>query len=138
MTLGVGGHPLPLLLRCDGTVETVGRPGTLIGFVPDPEVVDEIVELHPGESLVLYTDGVSEARSEGGLFGEERLHELVRSCTGLDAAAIAERIESNVLDFRESGTSDDLAVLVLRVREDEELSSSLEGERLTPVRRGGL
>jgi PAS domain S-box-containing protein len=138
MTLGVGGHPLPLLLRCDGTVETVGRPGTLIGFVPDPEVVDETVELHPGESLVLYTDGVSEARSEGGLFGEERLLDLVRSCTGLDAAGIAERIESDVLDFREAGTSDDLAVLVLRVREDEELSGSLEGERLAPVRRGAL
>jgi PAS domain S-box-containing protein len=131
MTLGVGGHPLPLLLRADGSVETVGSPGTLIGFVPDPEVVDETVDLQPGDSLVLYTDGVSEARSEAGLFGEERLLDLVRSCTGLDAAAIAERIESDVLDFREVGTSDDLAVLVLRVRDEDERRGALEGERLT-------
>jgi PAS domain S-box-containing protein len=136
MILGVGGHPLPLLLRADGSVETVGSPGTLIGFVPDPEVVDETVDLQPGDSLVLYTDGVSEARSEAGLFGEERLHELVRSCTGLDAAAIAERIESDVLDFREVGTSDDLAVLVLRVRDEEERRGALESERLTSAQTG--
>jgi PAS domain S-box-containing protein len=136
MILGVGGHPLPLLLRADGSVETVGSPGTLIGFVPDPEVVDETVDLQPGDSLVLYTDGVSEARSEAGLFGEERLHELVRSCTGLDAAAIAERIESDVLDFREVGTSDDLAVLVLRVRDEEERGGALESERLTSAQTG--
>jgi serine phosphatase RsbU (regulator of sigma subunit) len=136
MTLGVGGHPLPLLLRADGTVDTAGRPGTLIGFVPDPEVIDEELDLQPGDSLVLYTDGVSEARADGGLFGEDRLLELVRSCSGLDAAAIAERIETQVLEFREDGTSDDLAVLVLRVRDDAEDTRSLEGERLVPARRG--
>jgi PAS domain S-box-containing protein len=136
VTLGVGGHPLPLLLRADGTVETAGSPGTLIGFVPDPEVVDETIELQPGDSLVLYTDGVSEARSESGLFGEERLFDLVKSCSGLDAATIAERIESDVLAFREVGTSDDLAVLVLRVQDEAELSGTLEGRRLAPARRG--
>jgi PAS domain S-box-containing protein len=136
LTLGVGGHPLPLLLRADGSVETAGRPGTLIGFVPDPEVVDETVDLQPGDSLVLYTDGVSEARSEGGLFGEERLEDLVRSCSGLDAAAIAERIENEVIEFREDGTSDDLAVLVLRARDDAKLTDALEGVQLVPVQEG--
>jgi PAS domain S-box-containing protein len=135
LTLGVGGHPLPLLLRADGSVGTAGRPGTLIGFVPDPEVVDEELDLQPGDSLVLYTDGVSEARSEGDLFGEDRLLDLVRSCNGLDAAAIAERIESQVLDFREAGTSDDLAVLVLRVRDDAEVTRSLRDDLRVPVRR---
>jgi PAS domain S-box-containing protein len=135
LTLGVGGHPLPLLLSADGSVETVGSPGTLIGFVPDPEVADVALELRPGDSLVLYTDGVSEARSEAGLFGEERLVDLLKSCNGLDAAGIAERIESDVLDFREDGTSDDLAVLVLRVRDKNELSGELEGEQLVPARR---
>jgi PAS domain S-box-containing protein len=135
LTLGVGGHPLPLLLHADGSVETVGRPGTLIGFVPDPEVVDETVELQPGESLVLYTDGVSEARSEAGLFGEERLLDLVRSCTGLDAAAIAQRIETDVLEFQEAGTGDDLAVLVLRVRDESDLSGATEVESMVPARR---
>jgi PAS domain S-box-containing protein len=132
MTLGVGGHPLPLALRAGGVVETVGQPGTLIGFVPDPEVVDETVELQPGDSLVFYTDGVSEARSAAGLFGEKRLLDLVRGCTGLDAAAIAERIENDVLDFQEAGMGDDLAVLVLRVRDDSDLSGAIEAEGMVP------
>jgi serine phosphatase RsbU (regulator of sigma subunit) len=135
MTLGVGGHPLPLLLRRDGSVEPAGRPGTLIGFMRDPQVVDTTIELEPGDSLVLYTDGVSEARSEAGLFGEDRLVELLRSCGGHDAAAIAERIEHEVLEFRDGPTSDDLAVLVLRVRDRSESGGADEADRLEPARR---
>jgi len=123
MTIGIGGHPLPFLLHRDGDVETVGQPGTLIGFVSDPEVVDETVELEPGDSLILYTDGVSEARSPQGLFGEERLADLLRTCGGLEAAEIAERIEMGVLDFRE-GPSDDIAVLVLKVREEHQMTGA--------------
>jgi PAS domain S-box-containing protein len=135
MTLGVGGHPLPFLLRRDGSVGTVGSPGTLIGFVRDPELVDETVELEPGESLVMYTDGVSEARSEAGMFGEERLVDLLRSCSGLDAAEIAARIESDVLEFSQGRTSDDIAVLVLRVQEPHEQNGAREAQRLEPARR---
>ena len=116
MKLGVGGHPLPLLLRRDGTVERVGSPGTLIGLVPDPDIVDDAVDLDPGESLILYTDGVSEARSdEDGLFGEERLIDLLRSCADQGASSIAEQIEQRVLEFQDHANRDDLAVLVMRV-----------------------
>ena len=104
--------------------------GLPFGFVPDPDVVDETVELQPGDSVVLYTDGVSEARSHSGLFGEERLVDLLRGCGGLGAAEIAERIETNVLEFREGPTSDDMAVLVLKVRERHELNGAqVAGER---------
>ena len=133
MTLGVGGHPLPLLVHRDGSVETVGTPGTLIGLMPDPEVVDETVELEPGDSLVFYTDGVSEARSSAGLFGEERLVGLLRDCGGLDAAEIAERIETDVLGFREGASSDDMAVLVLRVREKHEVDGARAAGRRQPA-----
>ena len=135
MTLGVGGHPLPLLLRRDGSVDAAGSPGTLIGLVPDPDVVDEIVELQPGESLVFYTDGVSEARCDGNLFGEERLMDLVKGCVGLAAAEIAERIEADVLEFRDSPVSDDMAVLVLRVRDAHDVNGAGEAERLEPARK---
>jgi PAS domain S-box-containing protein len=135
MTLGIGGHPLPLLLRRDGSVDTVGRPGTLIGLVPDPDVVDETVELQPGESLVFYTDGVSEARCDGNLFGEERLMDLLTGCVGLAAAEIAERIETDVLEFRDGPVNDDMAVLVLRVREARDVNGAGEAERLEPARR---
>jgi PAS domain S-box-containing protein len=135
VTLGVGGHPLPLVLRRDGTVGRVGTPGTLIGFIADPEISDERFELGPGDSLVLYTDGVSEARSENGLFGEQRLMELLRGCVGSNATAIADRIQSDVLEFQGGTGSDDLAVLVLRVRDDGEVGGGLEGERLEPAGR---
>jgi PAS domain S-box-containing protein len=133
MTLGVGGHPLPLLLRSDGTVERVGKPGTLIGLVDDPDIVDVRLDLQPGDSLVFFTDGVPEARSPDGLFGEERLVDLVRRSAGLDAASLAERIEQDVLDYQGHSSSDDLAILVLRVRERRKVPTRFTGEELEPV-----
>jgi PAS domain S-box-containing protein len=136
MRLGVGGHPLPLLIRRDGSVERVGSPGTLIGLVPDPDIIDVTLELSPGESLVLYTDGVSEARShEDGLFGEQRLIELLRDCASHGAAFIAERIEQRVREFQDQGNADDLAVLVMRVRERSRGTSERSAERFVPVKR---
>lgn len=133
MKLGVGGHPLPLLLRNDGTVERAGMPGTVIGLVDDPDIVDVELDLDPGESLVFFTDGVPEARSPAGLFGEERLMELVSRCAGLDAAELAERIEQEVLEFQAHANSDDLAILVLRVRARHKADSSMAAEELEPA-----
>jgi serine phosphatase RsbU (regulator of sigma subunit) len=134
LTLGVGGHPLPLILRRDGSVERVGTPGTLIGLVADPDITDQTVELEPGDSIVLYTDGVPEARSKGDLYGEKRLVELLRSCAGCDASALAERIEADVLDFQDGQNTDDLAVLVLRVSEARQTDAELAAAELEPSR----
>jgi phosphoserine phosphatase RsbU/P len=71
----------------------------------------------PGEALVLYTDGVTEARSpDGDFFGEGRLRRLLSSCAGFDAGTFAGRIKDAVLDFQEGSPRDDLAILVLRAR----------------------
>ena len=133
MTLGVGGHPLPLLRRSDGTIERAGRPGTIIGLVEDPDIVDVRLDLKPGDSLVLFTDGVPEARSAQELFGEERLVELVSRSAGLDAGGLAERIEQEVLGFQGQSNSDDLAILVLRVRERRKVDSTRESKQLEPA-----
>jgi sigma-B regulation protein RsbU (phosphoserine phosphatase) len=94
------------------------------------------VNLRPGEALILYTDGVSEARShELGLFGEERLIDLLRSCGDQDASGIAERIEQRVLEFQNHANADDLAVLVMRVREDRQRARARKSERFETVRR---
>ena len=61
-----GGHPLPLLLRADGTVQAVGEPGTLLGVLPDPSFEDRSLSLAPGDALVFYTDGVIEGRGPNG------------------------------------------------------------------------
>jgi serine phosphatase RsbU (regulator of sigma subunit) len=116
--ISLGGHPPALLLRADGRLERVGRPGRAIGVFEEARLTEEEAVLAPGDALVLYTDGVTEARSpgEGGsFFGEERLHALVRSCAGLSAEELAGRIEDRVLQFQENELHDDVAVLVLRV-----------------------
>jgi serine phosphatase RsbU (regulator of sigma subunit) len=109
------GHPAPLLVRPDGPVEEIGPPGRVLGVFEDAELGNVSLRLMPGEALVLYTDGVTEARSpDGDFFGDEGLHRLLRSCSGLDAAGIAARIKNVVLNFQEGYPRDDLAVLVLR------------------------
>ena len=116
VTLAVGGHPPPLVLRDDETVEWVeGSHGSLLGVFPDPVLVNQQLVLRPGDAVVLYTDGVIEARNENGEeFGFERLSELLGTCGGRSAEGIARRIERSVLDHRGERTEDDLAIVVVR------------------------
>ncbi len=81
----------------------------------DANLTEQEARLAPGDALVLYTDGVVEARSPDGLFfGEERLMTILRSSVALDASTMADRIESAVLNFQEQNPRDDIAILVLR------------------------
>ena len=110
-----GGHPLPLLLRADGSVEAVGAPGTLLGVVVDPDLEDRAVTLQPGDALVFYTDGVIESRGDSNVLDERRLAELVATCAGIGADAIAARVEEAAVLSQGGRPRDDIAVLVLRV-----------------------
>jgi PAS domain S-box-containing protein len=114
--LSTGGHPLPLLLRADGGVEAVGAPGTVLGIYRDPDLEDHAVMLAPGDSLVFYTDGVIESRmSTDGVLDERRLAELVSTCAGRGADAIAAAVEEAAVLSQQGRPKDDIAVLVLRV-----------------------
>ncbi|MGB3635428.1 MAG: SpoIIE family protein phosphatase [Rubrobacteraceae bacterium] len=116
LTLARSGHPPPLLMRGDGCVKELGEPGRAIGVFEHLELENLTLRLEPEDTLVLYTDGITEARSaDGTFFGEERLKKLVRDCAGLNAVAVAGRIKDAVLDHRGGGPGDDLAILVLRV-----------------------
>jgi serine phosphatase RsbU (regulator of sigma subunit) len=116
VVLATGGHPLPLVLRADGLVEPAGRPGTLLGIVPDPEISEERVRLGAGDALVLYTDGVVEASPIDDALAPERLAALLASLTGCDAGTIAQAVEQKALDVQGGRLRDDVAVVVLRVR----------------------
>jgi PAS domain S-box-containing protein len=117
ITVACAGHPLPMWVRVDGSVETVGVPGTLLGVFDEVEITDVAVELDEGEALVLYTDGLTEARGDdGGLFGEERLAAALSATAGSTAEEIVERVRTDVAAFRRPGCADDVALLVLRVR----------------------
>lgn len=114
-----GGHPRPLLQRCDGSVTEVDMPtGRLLGAAEgNLELSDTQLILAPGDSLVLYTDGITEARADDGkLFGRDRLCQVIgglRSGPTLDVAA--ERIRMAVeLYTGSSSLQDDLTLLLLR------------------------
>jgi PAS domain S-box-containing protein len=113
-----GGHPAPLLVRADGYIEAVVPAGRALGVFLDPGLAVQRVHLGPGDAAVFYTDGITEARGpDGSFFGERRLRDLLRSCAGLDAPAIAEKMRDVPLEFGEGNLRDDLAVLVVRVLE---------------------
>jgi len=118
VTLSSAGHPPGAVLRDDETVELLDRqPGMLLGVFPEPALTDERVALWPGDALVLYTDGVVEARDDrGSQFGFERLEALLSTCTGRSADGIARRLELAVLDHQGDKMPDDVAILVLRAQ----------------------
>ena len=73
------------------------------------------MELAPGDAIVCFTDGVTEGRGPDGMFGDERLAELLRGSAGLDAGAIVDRIVDVAVEYQGGRSQDDLAVLALRV-----------------------
>ena len=114
--MACGGHPSPLLLRACGSVERVGHPGTLLGLFETLDLVDDVVELHPGDALVLFTDGALDAKRDGEVLGEERLGALVSACSGCRRAEdMAARLEDAIVSFQDGVRQDDLAIVVLRV-----------------------
>jgi serine phosphatase RsbU (regulator of sigma subunit) len=114
-TIAAGGHPLPLVLRAGTSAAEAGTPGTLLGVLDDPEIDDAALDLFPGDSLVLFTDGVTEARAPKRVWGSNDLARFVGSHEPLRAAAIAERIERGALAAQADEPRDDVAIVVLKV-----------------------
>src|SRR5450631_3513381 len=112
-----GGHPLALVHRADGRVQALGRPGTLLGILPDPGLHDSRGLLRAGDSLVLFTDGITEARGPAGhgIYGEDRLRDVLAGLGDLPAARIADAIQQAALDYSGGASSDDTVTLVLKV-----------------------
>jgi sigma-B regulation protein RsbU (phosphoserine phosphatase) len=115
LVIASAGHPPPLIVRADGAVETVPASGSLLGVMEEVAPVDMPVELRPGDAIVCFTDGVTEARGAGGMFGEERLAAVLARGREDDAAELADRVVRAVQGYKGVAALDDLALLVLRV-----------------------
>lgn len=114
VVLVCAGHPLPLVLRQDGTVRAAANPQVLLGVLDEPGLYAEDLELAPGEVLLGYTDGASERRDDSGMLGDEGVAALLAGCSGMSAAGVVGRIGQAVADYGPSMSRDDLALLALR------------------------
>jgi serine phosphatase RsbU (regulator of sigma subunit) len=113
--LSVAGHPLPLVVRGDGAVEKVGGAGTLLGAVPNPMLADYRADLGPGDALLLYTDGLTDAYAPERIVTQEELVEALGSFAGGGAEDIASGIQEVALDGGDRWPRDDITIVVLRV-----------------------
>ncbi len=118
-TIATAGHPAPLIVRHDGTVEQPSVSGRLAGVIPhdDPYVAVD-VRLAPGDAMLLFSDGIYEARGGSGLFGMDRLKDLVGRYAGAGPAAMCEAVERSVIEHLDGAAHDDMTALVLAPRRD--------------------
>ena len=98
----------------DGKASFVGTPGTALGLLPQVKSPNMSVSLAPGDTLIFYTDGVTERRRGTELFGIERLRAAAGTFAGLSAAAVATRLRATALAFSPEPPRDDIAILALR------------------------
>ena len=116
VTLSLGGHPPALVKRASGEVELAGTAGLLMGFAHDPPLADDQLRLEPGDTLLLYTDGVTDAAHDGDRFGDDRLRSLTEELDPrLRASEIAETIENRAVNHAEHQPQDDMALVALQV-----------------------
>jgi len=108
------GHPAPRLLLPDGRVRGLEARGIVLGIDPGQEYAEVRAELPPGAALVLYTDGVVEARRQRELYGVERLDALLGARRELCARSLAHAVTEDARGFAGGELSDDLAVVVIR------------------------
>jgi PAS domain S-box-containing protein len=113
LTLSVGGHPLPLHVSAKG-VHEVGEHGPLLGAFADAHWQDSTPSLGPGETLVAYTDGFTDAReAEGERFGFRRLHDTLADLGPAPAGETIEEMTRTLDGFQGKAHADDTAAIVL-------------------------
>jgi serine phosphatase RsbU (regulator of sigma subunit) len=113
VAVACGGHPAPFRLH-DGSAEAVAAAGPLLGAFERGHWPEAAVRLAPGDSLVLYTDGVTDTRSRTERFGAERLAGVLAGATGLEPDEVANRVDEALVAFEDGPQRDDVALVILR------------------------
>src|SRR5262245_44256174 len=111
------GHNPPLLVRPDGQIEALRSSGIVLGVFPEAEYAGARASLQSGDRLLLYTDGITEARSsDGEEFGEERLSDALARNRHLGAVDLHAAVAAEVKAFASAGFEDDATLLAVAVR----------------------
>ncbi|HEY3191419.1 MAG TPA: GAF domain-containing SpoIIE family protein phosphatase [Solirubrobacterales bacterium] len=113
LTVALGGHPLPLVLRKNGRVDSIGEPGTLLGALPSPVLADADADLAVGDSLILYTDGMLDVRDRSERDDPDWLPHQLATFAGESADEIAEHLAQAAIKRHGGEPRDDIAILVL-------------------------
>lgn len=114
ITLGVAGHVPPMVARSTGTIEEISGTGVLLGMYPETMFDDLTFTLAPGDTLVLYTDGLTDVKVGGTVLGRDWIHEELVIAHKQPVAEIVRTLERNAV--RAGGTlTDDLAILAVQV-----------------------
>lgn len=114
VALHLAGHDKPILVRANGSIEAVGVSGTALGLLPDIRAVNVDLTMTPGDTLVFFTDGVTERRRGEEFFGAERTCAVLAPLAGYDADIVAARLRAAVVAFSTEPPRDDIAILALR------------------------
>ncbi|MCM0674884.1 SpoIIE family protein phosphatase [Micromonospora phytophila] len=114
VSLHLAGHDRPVLLRSGGGASFVGAGGTALGLLDSITSPTAEIPLAPGDSLIFYTDGVTERRRGRELFGTDRLRDAAAPLAGYSADVVAARLRSTAIGFSVEAPRDDIAILVLR------------------------
>jgi sigma-B regulation protein RsbU (phosphoserine phosphatase) len=110
------GHNPPLLLRGDGSVEKLSDGGMVLGIFPDTQYDQSELPLRPGDRLLFYTDGITEARDpEGEEYGEDRLAAAALAVTAPEALAIKDAVLADVNAFTDGKFEDDATLIVVGI-----------------------
>ncbi|MFI6309456.1 PP2C family protein-serine/threonine phosphatase [Nocardia fusca] len=126
VTLASGGHPPALLLGADGTADYLHTPGgQLVGVFPDAAISTVTFTLEAGATLLLYTDGLTEARTAEGFYGESALLDFARDLAPASATGTVSAVTA-LLDSLGTGVTDDTALLALHLPGPEHLRDRLE------------
>lgn len=114
VTIAAGGHPLPLLVR-DAAIEPAGEHGSLLGALHDVDWPESTCTLQPGETLIAFTDGVTDALDgDGGRFGDARLRDRLAHVGSGSAEAVCRAIADSLSVFEHGEQADDIALVVLQ------------------------
>ena len=114
VALHLAGHDQPVLLRADGSTELAGRCGTALGLLDTINTPRTQITLQPGDTLIFYTDGVTERRRGTELFGVDRLREEAALLAGFPADVVVARLRATTLSFSTESPRDDIAIFAVR------------------------